>query len=190
MIPHILGDCLSIPEWIEYIRSYSFGPIRPDRIVLHHTWRPTVEQWRGSRTLRAIQRYYGGKGWTAGPHLFCAPDGIWLFTPMNRVGIHAGAGNGSLSRGWYSIGVEMVGDYDHQRPSGRVLDHTCAVLIGLEQKLSLQLDSKLYFHRDFSPKTCPGRAVTRSWVLSSVEQWRHLRWTDLTTRPSSGREGG
>lgn len=170
----IVDRCLTIPEWFSYLQSFPFGKIRPDRIVLHHTWRPTVEQWRGRRTLYGIRDYYARKGWTAGPHLFCAPDGIWLFSPLDRPGIHAGQGNGSLALGWYSIGIEMVGDYDQTPPSGPVLENTSACLFGLEQVLRINLHSHLFFHRDFSPKSCPGRAVQKPWVLAQVDQRRDL----------------
>ena len=60
--------------------------------------------------MQALQRFYARKGWASAPHLFVAPDGIWLFCPLKDLGIHAGTGNSgtSDSRFWYSMGLEVV----------------------------------------------------------------------------------
>jgi len=169
--PPMHGVKLSSTEWLQYIAGYQFGPILPTQVVLHHTWRPTVAQWRGLTSMRGMQRYFAGLGWTAAPHLFAAPDGIWLFTPLREIGVHAGRGNGSFSKGWYTIGLEMVGDYDQERPSGAVWEHTLAILGGLSIRLNIPPTKLLKFHRDYSSKSCPGRAVTPAWVAGEVEAW-------------------
>ena len=96
-MPPMIGRRLSIAEWLSYVASYQFGAVAPSRLVLHHTFVPTVDQWAGLRSMQGMQRYYGGKGWTAAPHVYAAPDGIWLFTPMKDVGIHAGTGNSAVA---------------------------------------------------------------------------------------------
>jgi N-acetyl-anhydromuramyl-L-alanine amidase AmpD len=173
-MPPMIGRVMSISDWLAYVARYDFGPIAPSRAVLHHTWRPTTAEWGGLRSMQALQRFYAGKGWTAAPHLFVAPDGIWLFTPMKDVGIHAGTGNSGVSGGkfWYSIGIEMVGDYDAARPSGAVWEATKAVLGGLSRRLGIAPRQLLAFHRDFTnQKSCPGWAVTRDWVVGEVDAW-------------------
>jgi N-acetyl-anhydromuramyl-L-alanine amidase AmpD len=169
--PPMLGRCLDAAAWQEYVATYDFGPLAPSRVVLHHTWRPTVAQWAGVRTMRGMQRFYASKGWDAGPHLFIATDGIWLFTPMADIGIHAGRGNGSLRAGWYSIGVEMVGNYDESPPDGVIWELTRLVLGSLSQRLDIAPRALISFHRDYSPKSCPGRAVGKEWVIAEVEAW-------------------
>ncbi len=179
----MIGRCLTIPQWLDYVARYQFGQLTPSKVVLHHTWRPTVQQWRGLASMQGMQRYYANKGWPSAPHIYVAPDGIWLFTPMKDIGIHAGPGNGNLSPsqslpaggrkegGWYSIGVEMVGDYDRERPSGVVWEGTKAVLGGLSRRLNIPPAALLAFHRDYSKKSCPGWAVTKEWVLGEVNAW-------------------
>ena len=88
--PPMIGRQLTIAQWLAYVAGYDFGPVAPSRLVLHHTFVPTVAQWSGLRSMQSMQRFYAGKGWTAAPHIYAAPDGIWLFTPMHDVGIHAG----------------------------------------------------------------------------------------------------
>lgn len=159
---------LSIPEWDAYIAAYVFAWRPPRWIVLHHTWRPTAATWRGEASMRAMQRYYAGLGWTSAPHLYVAPDGIWLATPLSRIGIHAGAQNGSVAQGWYSIGLEMVGDFDREPPSGPVWAGARAVLRGIARRVGRDPAAMLTFHRDSSSKSCPGWAVTREWVLAEL----------------------
>lgn len=157
---------LSLAEWGSYIAAYVFTWRLPSRLVLHHTWRPTQDTWNGYTSMRGMQRYYAGLGWTSAPHIYCAPDGIWLATPLSLIGIHAGRGNGSVAQGWYSIGIEMVGDFDRAVPSGAVWERTRAVLGGLQARVGRPLASVLSFHRDWTnAKSCPGHMVTRPWVL-------------------------
>jgi hypothetical protein len=173
-MPPMIGRGLSIADWLAYIAGYQFGAVAPSRVVLHHTWVPTVAQWTGLRSMQALQRYYAGKGWTAAPHIFVGPDAIWLFTPLKDVGIHAGTGNSGTSGGrfWYSIGIETVGDYDRARPSGPVWEHTKAVLGGLSRRLGISPRQLFSFHRDYTnQKSCPGWAVTKEWVFGEIEAW-------------------
>jgi len=172
--PPMIGRCLSTHEWLDYVAAYDFGPVPPSRVVLHHTWVPTLEQWTGLRSMQGMQRFYAGKGWTAAPHIYVGPDGIWLFTPMHTVGIHAGSGNSGRTNGkfWYSIGVEMVGNYDKVRPTGAVLEGTRAVLGGLSKRLGIAPRQLISFHRDYTDeKSCPGWAVTKDWVMAEIEGW-------------------
>lgn len=189
----IIAKCLNKIEFKQYVADYNFGPIPPNKIVLHHTWKPTIADWNGIKSIEGLKAYYEGKGWSAGPHLFIANDGIWLFTPMNRVGIHAGTGNatyydqvlrknvygfyGNLGDGnWRynltecSIGIEMVGDYDAKKPSGEILDYTLFVIKTLSEDLKLAHDA-IHFHRDYSTKTCPGAAVTKEWLYKELDEY-------------------
>lgn len=174
-IPPILGICLNRDEWLRYVQTYDFGSIPPIKLVLHHTWKPAIREWHGKKSILAIQRYYAGLGWNAGPHLFAAPDGIWLFTPMYDIGIHANAGNaGYVDKrlAWYSIGLEMVGNYDQVRPAGQIWQYSLAVMGALSRRLEVPPKPFISFHRDYNKhKSCPGWAVTKEWVWAEVTQW-------------------
>lgn len=170
--PPFINRKLSLTEWENYVATYAFGSLAPSRLVLHHTYVPDEPQWNGLATMRGMQRFYAGKGWRSGPHIFTGPDGIWLATPMSQVGIHAGTGNGSLKAGWYSIGLEMVGYFDTKLPSGPVWDHAVAVMGELSRRLKIPPRKLISFHRDYTnTKTCPGTAVTKEWVWSAVEAY-------------------
>ena len=165
--PPFVMQRLSIAEWRPFIAGYHFTWRLPRTIVLHHTWRPDQRTWRGLASMRGMQRFYARKGWTSAPHIYAASDGIWLATPLARIGIHAGAGNGSVRAGWYSIGLEMVWNGDVSRPDGATWDNTRAVLEGFHLRLGRPLADLLAFHRDSSIKSCPGNRVDRAWVLGS-----------------------
>ncbi|HEU5089787.1 MAG TPA: peptidoglycan recognition family protein, partial [Roseiflexaceae bacterium] len=184
-MPPMIGKRLSIAEWIEYARSYQWGTLKPSRLVLHHTYIPNEQQWRGLSSMRGMQRFYAGKGWTAAPHMYCGPDGIWLFTPMREVGIHAGTGNGSIKQGWYSIGCEMVGYFDKVKPQGAVWENARAVMGILSSVLDIPPRKLISFHRDYTnTKTCPGSAVTKEWVFSEVEAWMAANIKAPPVRPA------
>jgi hypothetical protein len=169
------GRVMTADEFAAFVATKSFGPVPPDCIFLHHTWRPTREEWKGRQTLLAIKRNYEGYtwvdsrgevhlGWTAGPHLFVADDGIWLFTDLARDGVGVqGHNQGSLH-------VEMVGNYDESLPEGPTLANTVAVLGALCDRLGLD-PQNLLFHRDYSYKSCPGNKVTKDWIIPQVEEW-------------------
>lgn len=174
--PPMIGRRLTIEQWLDYLAHYRFGAVAPDRMVLHHTVVPTVRGWNGLATMRGMQRFYAGKGWRSSPHIYTAPDGIWLFAPLDRVGIHANSGNAGYGKGgrllWYSIGVEMVGHYDRERPSGEVWEYTKTVLGSLALKFGRRPEAAISFHRDYTnQKSCPGWAVTKDWVFSEVNGW-------------------
>lgn len=185
----IVGKKLTEAEFLVYVQQKDFGTIRPQEIVLHHTWKPTLETWAGEKTIQALKTYYEGLGWNAGPHIFVAPDGIWLFTDMSRVGIHAGAGNaiwqrnGQTLRGYYqpnatlvtySIGVEVVGNYDEKIWPDDLKSRVLFVLSTLKTQLGITTN-EITFHRDYSPKTCPGNMITRAWFEQQLTQYEHQK---------------
>lgn len=167
----IVGKNLTLGDFRTYCRNYDFGKVRPSSLVIHHTWRPRKEEWRGDVSIEGLRKYYEGKGWKAGPHLFIAEDGIWLFTPMNEVGIHAGTGNSTYKWGrliGYSIGIEVVGDYDAEKWTGQTLSNTLGTIKILMGHLGISTEN-LTFHRDWMPaKTCPGSAIEKSWLMAEL----------------------
>jgi len=169
------GRCLTADQFVDYVEALRFPTPLPDRIFLHHTWKPTRDDWRGYSSILAMKSYYEKQlwvdeegrtheGWNAGPHLFVADDGIWLFSDLRYDGVGA-KGHNTGSRH-----LEMVGDYDHALPSGATWANTVAALGILHVKLGLDIQ-RLWFHRDVSYKTCPGSAVQKEWVIPQVAAW-------------------
>ena len=163
----IINRRLNLHEFRDYVASYNFGSQPADKLVIHHTWRPTKEGWGGSHSIQGLKRYYEGKGWPAGPHLFIAEDGIWLFSPMRQDGIHASELNHR------SIGIEVVGDYDNEKWSGKTKENTLGAIKILMNKLGIDKQG-LRFHRDVSTKSCPGTAITKEWLFGELDDFRIL----------------
>mgnify|MGYP000910614217 CR=1 FL=1 len=169
------GRCLTIDEFVDHVDALTFPLGLPNRIFLHHTWRPTRETWNGLSTILGMKAYYERQrwvdeqgrwheGWTAGPHVFVADDGIWLFSDLNYDGVGVAGHNRD------SLHIEMVGNFDAALPDGPMWTNTVAVLGALHERIGLPPE-KLNFHRDFSTKTCPGLQVQKAWVIPQVQQW-------------------
>ena len=169
------GRCMTIDQFVAYVEGLDFPAPLPDRVFLHHTWKPTRETWQGYSSILAMKAYYEKQlwvdeegntheGWNAGPHLFVADDGIWLFSDLRYDGV------GALGHNTGTRHLEMVGDYDNTLPSGATWANTVAALGILHISLGLDIQ-QLWFHRDVSYKSCPGWAVQKSWVIPQVAAW-------------------
>ena len=181
------GRKMNQDQFRNFVETFNFGSIPPTSLVIHHTWRPTQKEWRGQASIEGLKSYYENvKKWPAGPHLFIAEDGIWLFTPMNEVGVHAGKANATWEKfgktytgylGWneakylktYSIGIEVVGDYDVEQWSGKTKSNALAAIRILMDRLNVPTE-EIYFHRDFSKKSCPGDAITKDWLFKQLSK--------------------
>ena len=132
-------------------------------VAYHHTWSPTVAQWRGRRSMEVLGRFYRAKGWSGGPHLFVGPDGIWQGTPLNEPGIHAGPCNPNH---W---GIEVVGDYDGAPWAEPIRSLGLGAGAALLHWRNLPISS-VVGHRDCMPhqKTCPGSAINMELVRQDL----------------------
>ena len=133
-----------------------------DRIVLHHTSSP-VETWHGSGSMLHYWNLYRSRGWKNGPHIFIAPDGIWLFSPINKVG------NGVSKRvDKNSIHVEIVGNYTRELPDNQeICLYTASVLKHLLEKLGLcELDIETHYHYDNLSNCSP--VLSREWARQQI----------------------
>ena len=168
----IVGSRLSREEFESYVNRKFFGYLPADKLVLHHTWKPTVNDWKGYQTLMGIKNYYESLGWKSGPHVFIAPDGIWLMTDMRNNGTHAGSLN------WRSIGIEVVGNYDNKTWEGEIYKNAIWAITTLKKKLNID-NEKIYFHRDVSNKTCPGSAITKKWLFDELDNFKEFGFMEL-----------
>ena len=127
--------------------------------------------------MLAMKRVYESKGWTAGPHIFVAPDGIWVFTPVNKQGI------GCVGHNDHAIHVEIVGNYNIDGLHGAMKKNTVDAF--RELCLWLNYDPlNLCFHRDYADTECPGRNILdyfRSEVLTNL--LRHEAVKRISTEP-------
>jgi hypothetical protein len=164
---------LTKETFLAYIKDKYFGSLPATKIILHHTWKPTVADWKGQSTFLGIKKYYEGKLWGKGPHIFVAPDGIWLMTDIQKDGYHAG-----ITGNWRSIGIEVVGDYDHVKWENPIKELALFVIDSLQKKLKIA-DTDIKFHRDYSTKSCPGNAITKEWLMQELQRYRGDLYSDV-----------
>lgn len=157
----IINRCLTLEAFEDYVRRYDFGATPPDKLVIHHTWKPTRDEWSGQHTILALKQYYESQGWQAGPHLFIAREGIWLFSPMDRDGVHSSELNAR------SIGIEVVGDYDREKWVGIIKRHAIGAIKVLLGCLHIPQE-RIHFHREVAAKSCPGWAITKEWLFAEL----------------------
>ncbi|HHW39031.1 MAG TPA: N-acetylmuramoyl-L-alanine amidase [Bacillales bacterium] len=137
-----------------------------NHIQIHHTWEPRKSDYKGESTIVSMWRYHTEtRGWQdIGQHFTVAPDGlIWDGRPLEK----DPAGITGYNRG--GIMFEMIGNFDkgEETLEGKQLDAIIAAVRVLLTKFKLSMND-IVFHREHSPKTCPGTGITREWFLNQV----------------------
>jgi hypothetical protein len=216
------GAALSREAFRAHVESYDFGSIEPSFVIFHHTWNPdaswapistsqatwwdrneaglTTEQIKAKRKkqLDAMRDYYIRLGWTAAFHLLIDERWIWLFTPLNTIGVHANEGNSYLSGGKrrYSVGIEVIGAYEGRTWPAAIQRNVGWAVACLKDRLGFELtytsapedrpdlhDNGLSGHRDYSTKSCPGAAITPVFYTSVAR----AGWVALHPPPPTDR---
>ncbi|HZU89654.1 MAG TPA: N-acetylmuramoyl-L-alanine amidase [Stellaceae bacterium] len=170
----IVGRGFAPEAFAAYVAGLSFTAWRPHFVVLHHTGAPTLAEWLAgpppAERLQNLVHYYRDElHWSAGPHLFVAPDLVWVFTPLATSGVHSPSWN------LLSWGVEMVGNYNVEAldtgPGARVAANTVTALAVLHKRLGLD-PATLKFHREdplTAHRECPGLEVDKATVIARVQ---------------------
>lgn len=188
---------VSIGQFRAHVAALPKGR-RIDEVVVHHTWSPTVEQYRGIETVRGVRRYHMEvRGWSDnGYHVMVGPDGkVFLCRPITVSGAHV------LNRNAHTIGVCLIGDYDATDPTSvRGYPVLLDVLRALLDRYDLS-PGNIRFHREFADKSCPGRKFSLARLRRDVsdvntptpeyDQWaaEGVQWAQRTG-VMTGREGG
>lgn len=172
----IVGRKFSAEDFAQYVATLTLDGWRPDFCVVHNTEIPTLAQWHdvsGARRMLGLQSYYrDDQGWSGGPHLFVADDGIWVFTPLTVPGVHSPSWNGVA---W---GVELVGDYAREPFGDDVKRHAIEALATLHRLAGWDAP-RLRFHRE-DPKTTHGHCPGPNVVKAELEAGVHVM-LDLST---------
>lgn len=157
-------------DFRQYVLSLT-RPSWPLGSTFHNTFVPDIYDWNGLASMISMQAYYETKGWDRGPHLYIAKgapnpndDGIWVMTPPNQMGIHAGVCN---STRW---GIEVVGDFQGRTPTSEQLALLADAISVLHNWVNIGADVNA--HRDCMPgRTCPGDMfyAIKSTVVTMVD---------------------
>jgi N-acetylmuramoyl-L-alanine amidase CwlA len=163
-----VGRGFTVPEFKTYVAGLQFSVWKPEMVVLHSTQSPTLAQWNertAETSLANLSRFFGGIGFSAGPHLFIDDNKILVFNPLDKQGIHAPSWNR------ISIGVEMVGNYDSDPLNDKVRNNTVQAIAILDAALQLKADT-LRFHSEdpvSTHKDCPGRNVDKADLVRRIQ---------------------
>jgi N-acetyl-anhydromuramyl-L-alanine amidase AmpD len=144
----------------------------PKRIVVHHTWKPTIEDFKGAATIRAIQRYHQvDSGWSdIGYHYLIAPNGdVYEGRPANVIGAHCGnapvKGGKRVFGNTGSIGIAVIGNFDEgaETPTQSQMARLVQLIVWLQGVYKISHEA-LFGHRECSKpplaKTCPGKTLS------------------------------
>ncbi len=164
----IVGRSFTAPDFSDYLATITFSSWRPQFVVVHNTFIPTLANWHsvpGSQRMQGLQSFYRDQQhWSAGPHLFVADDLIWTFTPLNTSGIHSPSWNA------ISWGVELVGDYSTEPFGDAVRENAVSALAELHTLVGLDPNT-LHLHKEdplTTHKQCPGTNVVKADLIQQV----------------------
>ena len=160
-----------------YVKTLHWLAWRPKYVVLHNSAEPNLAQWahfgagpvNGLQRVKNLNAYYKGIGLHSGPHLFVAPDFVWLACDLRADGVHASCYNHE------SIGVEMVGDYSSEPfdsgDGAKVRANTVAALASLHRALGLSPET-IRFHKECvaDHHDCPGKNVSKADIIARVAE--------------------
>ena len=175
----IVNRKLNAAEFAAYMADLPIGSWTK-RVVLHNTANPTIAMRKGVFTpqnIRDLHTYYQfrapvhgkPKGWSGGPHLFIDTEGIWVFNPLDRKGVHSPSFN---SNGW---GVEMLGNFATEAfDSGKGLlihQNSVQAVAAMIRRLGGQVTAenfKIHKDDDATDHDCPGKNVSKSRFAAEV----------------------
>ena len=156
-----------------------------DAIHMHHTWRPTQDDYHELATIEAMWRYHTQQnGWRdIAQHITIAPDGtIWTGRDWNLPPASAAGYNGNTMVGPFMF--ETIGDFDRRRDrlTGAQRETVLGVIARVQERFRLGPDS-LRFHRSMTQhKTCPGNALDLDDLKSEVEAARAALTNERASR--------
>jgi len=156
-----------------YVAGLVWSSWRPGKIVWHNTAAPSLEQWLksaredvregripGTSRINSLEYYFWKlKGWKGAPHLFIAPDFIWVFNPLTAPGTHSPSYNNT------ALGIEMVGDFSKEDDDSgdglKVKNNTINATAVLCSTLGLDPAEAILLHKQdpFTTHDCPGKDI-------------------------------
>lgn len=153
-------EIIAIDELLKRLEKYNHKELH-----VHHTWQPCHKDFNGFNGIelqQAMRNYHVNKlGWNdIGQHVTLLPDGKFVTgrdfarTPASIEGHNTGA-----------FACEILGNFDTGND----------VLEGPQKESILRLaryfDNKsryVRFHRENSPKTCPGTSINKNTFMKEV----------------------
>lgn len=147
-------------QFAEYIRNLKVSR-KIDKIIFHHTSSP-INTWQGSGSMLHYWNLYRSRGWKAGPHLFIAPDAIWLFSPIKKIGKGVEGNNKGV------IHIEVVGRYFDGPPVNPELCFNIAIVTRLLMSKFELYPKDLINHFFYNKNANETPYINRNWLESQM----------------------
>jgi N-acetyl-anhydromuramyl-L-alanine amidase AmpD len=171
-------------DWLDVDDAPTYQKMKPSRIVVHHSYVPNSDQFKGDETVRSIHRHHTKtNGWSdIGYHFIVSPDGLTIYEgrPADVIGAHCGGTppNG-IERNFGntgSIGICLIGNYDTEEPTRAALYALSILIFSLCDRFGINHDAVFGHCEAWSkpPKTCPGRKLFSE--LFGVQRWENLKF--------------
>lgn len=125
------------------------------RITVHHSAMDSSAmrtQWEAARMIENIRASHVRNGWAdIGYHYIVDPSGrVWAGRPANKQGAHV------KDQNEHNLGIVLLGNYDHQRPSADALN-SLKTLVAMQMRQHRVPLRNVYTHQELKPTQCPGR---------------------------------
>lgn len=137
----------------------------PINFIMHHTGGSDANPLADTshHTANMIETWHLQKGWDGLGYTFVIEkDGkIWRGRPEHRSGAHTVNHNSS------SIGICLTGNFDATFPT-KEQEESFKELYKYLVKIYGQLP--INYHRDFAPKSCPGKNITKDYFAKLAEK--------------------
>ena len=156
---------ITIDELLKILDKYNHKELH-----VHHTWEPDHSNFNGSNGIKLqenMRAYHLSKGWSdIGQHVTLLPDGTFVTgrdfakTPASIEGHNIGG-----------FACEMLGNFDigHDKLEGKQRES----IIKLAQYFNKK-GRYIRFHRENSPKTCPGTSIDKDAFMKEVRGQQSL----------------
>ncbi|WP_161793371.1 peptidoglycan recognition protein family protein [Cohnella kolymensis] len=166
----------SLRDYTEQILKPAVGQVRFSEVHVHHTWSPTIADFRtrpGDYYVRAMWRFHTGtRGWSdIAQHATIDPDGfIWSGRSLLVPPASASGYNDTDNDGVHPFMFEMIGNFDkgEEKLEGAQLAAAAGLCLAIMKLWHRGLDM-IRFHREFTTlKTCPGSGIDKAWFVEQV----------------------
>jgi len=166
----------AVPSWIKFL-------------VVHNTAAPyIIPPVAPAKRIQNLGNYYKNDlGWSSGPNLVAIYDKIYTGTPLQYPGTNSPGFNGK------GLGIEVEGDYDGthnpKESQGLVAWQTASWgFAELLDWLKFPLDDAHFkLHREDTRTThqCPGKLVTKPWLVDLVRAAQGVNDTKPESKPTN-----
>lgn len=130
----------------------------PEYIVIHHSAASP------DQTVQSIENYHLSLGWegVGYQYLINKQGEVWKGRPETYHGAHV-----SEQRiNFRSIGICVIGNFDIGLPTK---EQVTSLTVLLKDIISRFPNIIIKYHRDFNPKSCPGKNIANDWAINLLK---------------------